>query len=121
MRYMSVCLAIPEDRMKVIFSLPVLKLMIILTESRSVFDIVTKSDQVNNDEKHPEISDDTNALGKAIEDDTFVTHQELRNISIANKRNQIKRRKLKRKFKSRKQKRKQENIFIHLSYLTKLS
>ena len=117
---MSVCLTIQEDRMKV-FSLPVVLLLTMLTESKSLFDIVPHSDQENNNEKHPEISNEKTVLGNAIEDDNVVTYQELRNITIANKRNQMKRRKLKRKFKSRKQKRNQDNIFIHFTYLTKLS
>jgi hypothetical protein len=90
---MSFYLAIPEDKMKVFFSLPISLLFIMLTESRYVFVIVTHPDQENNNKKHPEISNETIVLGKAIEDNNAVTYQELRNISITNKRNQMKRRK----------------------------
>ena len=118
---MLVCLTIPKDTMKVSFFCCGLLLYIILKETSPVFDIVTNHDTTNNDEKCPEISDDTTVLGKAVEDDRAVMYQELRNTFLAYKRNKRKRRKLKRKFRRSKQNQQQENLFINFSFLTKLS
>ena len=121
MRCMSVCLTISEDRMKLLFVHPGLLLLILLKETKSVYDIITSHGQENNNEKLSEISDDTTVLGKAVDYDKAITYQELRNMIHAHKRNKMKRKKLKRKFKHRKQNRQEDNIFVNFSFLTKLS
>ena len=116
---MTVCQTITEDRMKLLFFLPGSLLLIILTETNSVFDIIANSKPETNHEKPPERRDMSSVLNNALEDDTAVTYQELRNIVLAHKTNQLKRKKLKRKFLNE-LKRRREDIFINFSFLTKM-
>ena len=116
---MTVCQTITEDRMKLLFFPPCSLLLIILTETNSVFDIIANSKPETNHEKPPERRDMSSVLNNALEDDIVVTYQELRNIVLAHKTNQMKRNKLKRKF-LHELKNRRKDIFRHFSFLTKL-